>query len=507
MRDLLLIQSPWVAMALGAGGLVLFVLLRRVATRRGGRPGPRWIWAADLLLFPIIVVGLSSGLVLLVEAASEYEFRTPILRTRTFLLMVGFGLLIARFVVLFFLSGENDSAVVRTAPALMRGLVYAAGFALGISVFLAHQGSSLTGVLVSTGVTAAVAGLALQGTLSDLISGVALSIDNPLSIGEWVQLEDGTQGQVIDITWRSTRLKTWNNTVVVVPNGNLAQQRFINLDRPGRAYAEWYFVKVAADADPGQVRTTLLEAAYAAETVLERPAPVVRLADATTQPYSYMVWVHYRNFPSMFRGREDLFREIDRRFKGAEMRPAPALSETLFARSRAVAARPPSIVSTLRGLSCLKPLDDDEIQQLADSATLVSLDEGTVLAREGDSSDSMDILLVGEAAASIALPDGRQPVIERYRHGDFFGLASMLAGVPAYRTVTAATSVVLVRLDGSCFKPLFVDKPALYESFTAVVAERMAENERVRRVAGSVGTHRLGAQEIGRRLRRLVGGR
>lgn len=507
MHDPLLITAPWVAWALGLGGLALLWGLRRLAARHGGRLGPRLIWAADLLLYPAVVVGLSSGLALLAGAVSEHGLRDPILRVRTFLLVVGLTLLLARFAVLFFLSGENDSAVVRTAPALMRGLVYAAGLALGVSIFLAQQGSSLTGVLVSTGVTAAVAGLALQGTLSDLISGIALSIDNPLSIGDWIQLQDGTQGQVIDITWRSTRLKTWNNTLVVVPNGNLARQRFINLDRPGRAYAEWYYVKVGADADPGQVRTTLLEAAYAAETVLDHPAPIVRLADATTQPYSYMVWVHFKSFPAMFKGREDLFREIDRRFKGAEMRPAPPLSETLFARSRLVTAKPPSIVSTLRALACLRPLSDDEVQRLADSAALVSLDEGTVLAREGDPSDSMDIVLMGEAEASIALPDGRTQVIERYRHGDFFGLASMLAGVPAYRTVTAATSVVLVRLDGDCFKPLFVDKPELYESFTAVVAERMAENERVRRAAGPVATHRLGAHEIGRRLRRLVGAR
>ena len=69
--------------------------------------------------------------------------------------------------------------------------------------------------------------------------------------------------------------------------------------------------------DPRLAKALLLEAALKCQNVLKNPLPVVRITDASTIPYTYMVWVHFRNYPAMFAGREELFREVHYALKSA----------------------------------------------------------------------------------------------------------------------------------------------------------------------------------------------
>lgn len=193
---------------------------------------------------------------------------------------------------------------------LGRTAIYAVCFVVAVFAFLIANGYAPTELYVSTGALAALVAFAMQQTLGDLFSGIALSIEKPFGIGDWLRFNDGTEGEVVDVNWRSTRLRGWDNTTLVVPNGQLAKQNFTNLHGPTHYFAPWYFVRVSGDADPRQVKALLEEAALRCDSVLRDPAPVARLTDGTTIPYTYMVWVHFPNYPAMFVGREDLYREI-----------------------------------------------------------------------------------------------------------------------------------------------------------------------------------------------------
>jgi small-conductance mechanosensitive channel len=72
------------------------------------------------------------------------------------------------------------------------------------------------GTLVATsGVIAIIFGLALQNTLGDVFSGIALTLGRAYAIRDWVELSDGTEGRVIETNWRSTNLLTATHSVVV----------------------------------------------------------------------------------------------------------------------------------------------------------------------------------------------------------------------------------------------------------------------------------------------------
>lgn len=184
-----------------------------------------------------------------------------------------------------------------------------------------------TELYVSTGAFAALVAFAMQKTLGDLFSGLALSIEKPFEIGDWLRLDDGTEGEVVDINWRATRLRGWDKTTCIVANGHLSQGRFTNLHGRDHLFAPWYLVRVSAEADPQRVKILLEAAAARCDAVLRDPAPVARLMDAATIPYTYMIWVHFENYPAMFVGREELYREIHFALRDAGLHTAAEIRE------------------------------------------------------------------------------------------------------------------------------------------------------------------------------------
>lgn len=205
----------------------------------------------------------------------------------------------------------------------------------GILTFLVAKGHAPTELFVWTGATAAVLAFLVQQTLGDLVSGFALTIERPFKIGDWLRLEDGTEGQVQDVNWRATHLRKWDKTSFIIPNGQLAQQSFTNLRGPRHPFAPWYLVKVSGEHPPSQVIELLQKAVAGCNIPLPAPAPVVRLMSADSSPYGYMVWLHFADYPTMFAGRDELYREIDSVLRSAGISIAADIHEVRYRRSEA----------------------------------------------------------------------------------------------------------------------------------------------------------------------------
>lgn len=196
-------------------------------------------------------------------------------------------------------------------PKLALISLYGAFSLLGVVSFLVTEGHAPSEFLVWTGASAAVLAFVMQQTLVDLFSGLALTLERPFKIGDWLRLEDGTEGQVQDVNWRATHLRKWDKTSLVIPNGKLAHQSFTNLQSSSNQYAPWYTVRISGEHDPEEVIELLKTAVKGCNIPLPAPSPVVRLMSADTTPYTYTIWLHFENYPSMFAGREELYREVD----------------------------------------------------------------------------------------------------------------------------------------------------------------------------------------------------
>ena len=93
------------------------------------------------------------------------------------------------------------------------------------------------GTLIATsGVFAVILGLALQSTLADVFSGIALNLSKPYGVGDWLSLGNGIEGKVVETNWRATYLINGANDLVIVPNSDLAKARLTNLSSPQRTH-------------------------------------------------------------------------------------------------------------------------------------------------------------------------------------------------------------------------------------------------------------------------------
>jgi small-conductance mechanosensitive channel len=86
----------------------------------------------------------------------------------------------------------------------------------------------ISALLATSGVLAIVLGLALQNTLGDVLSGLSINIEKPFGAGDWITLNPQVEGQVIEINWRATHIKTQTNDIIVIPNSVIAKSIVTN---------------------------------------------------------------------------------------------------------------------------------------------------------------------------------------------------------------------------------------------------------------------------------------
>lgn len=157
---------------------------------------------------------------------------------------------------------------------LIVGVVYL-GVALSVIGFV--FGAPIGPLVATSGVVAIIIGLALQNTLADVFSGIALTLGRAYVIGDWIRLGDDTEGRVAEINWRSTNLLTGAHNMVVVPNSVLAKQGMTNLSRPDETHWMALSVHVAATQPPSVVEDLMLGVLRSCERIVKVPPPAVAL--------------------------------------------------------------------------------------------------------------------------------------------------------------------------------------------------------------------------------------
>ena len=457
----------------------------------------------DLILIPSAIMSIGGLLHFILQENQFSAVETQVQFVIHLMAILAISWCLARFIEIFILSKSKRDDIAIYLPGLERRLLYISALFIGLMIFLNLRGVSITGLYVSTGAAAALIAFALQRTLGDLFSGIALSIEHPFRLGDWVELNDGTQGQIIDINWRATRIRAWDNATIIVPNSELAQQNIKNLHGAGHAFSPWYEIKIPADVDPRFAKALLLEAALRCEKILKKPLPSVRLKDVSTIPYTYMVWVHYKDFLSMFAGREELFREIHYGLKQAGIQVAPDTHEIHSRRAETMNIELPTVLLALKGLDVANILTDSEIEQMAAMSQHHSFEAGTVIMQEGDAATAFDIIATGMVESSIKTNKGATKVIDQLKPGQYFGISSMVTDNPSFLEFTALTDVSIIRVDLDCFRTIVSNRPELSEELAQIVKQRIDAAEEARSFSNNP-SPKLSIQEILKRMEKLL---
>ncbi len=167
---------------------------------------------------------------------------------------------------------DNQPHARRLFADLATGLVYVVAF-VGIMDTVLKQ--PIATVLATSGVLAIVLGLALQNTLADVFAGLAINIERPFRAGDWITVNTVAEGQVIEINWRATRIKTTSNDIIMMPNSVIAKAVVTNHRRVNDPLWQAVAVTVDHSVTPSRVTAALESAARGAEGLARGVSPVV----------------------------------------------------------------------------------------------------------------------------------------------------------------------------------------------------------------------------------------
>jgi len=184
-----------------------------------------------------------------------------------------------------------------TLMLVILGALYAGFLVWGIDV---------TAWLASAGILGIAIGFAAKDTLANLISGAFILADKPYSVGDLVVLGSGITGIVSNVGLRSTRIRTFDDEEVTIPNGSIANEALTNKSTGPDTGRVKVAVGVAYGSDVSHVEKLLLDIALGKESVLDDPAPSVSFINFGESSLDFVLSCRVKDPLDVFRTASDL---------------------------------------------------------------------------------------------------------------------------------------------------------------------------------------------------------
>jgi len=178
-----------------------------------------------------------------------------------------------------------------------------------------HFGISVSSLVVTLGAGSFAVALAAQETLSNMIAGFVLFVDRPFRVGDRVLLENGTMGDVVEIGLRSTKILTFDSTIVVVPNSQIVQEKITNLSYPDPKIRVLVDFGVSYDSDLDRVKQLALSVAQDHPLILEDPEPVVEFLEFGDSSLNLRLVGRTANYKEQWGTREEIRMTLWRKFR------------------------------------------------------------------------------------------------------------------------------------------------------------------------------------------------
>jgi CRP-like cAMP-binding protein len=381
-------------------------------------------------------------------------------------LLLAFGLI--NVVVIVAINPWRVNRIPEKFPNIVQDALVIALFALTATLYLQER------ILAATAVGAVIFGLALQDTLGNLFSGLAIQIEKPFRVGHWVTI-GGKDGLVSEVTWRATKIRTKAGNFVIVPNSALARDTITNYSEPTPDTRIDIEIGASYDTPPNDVKAAIQEALRDEPIILRDRVPEVLLVDFGPSAIVYRVRVWTNDFSADERIGDRVRTHVYYAFRRLGIViPYPIQVQIEHVPAQAASANREVLAHALANVEIFAALSEQQRKELADASRPSLYAAGETIVHEGDEGSSMFVMSRGEASVTLVGTDGE---VARLHKGTFFGEMSLLTGDRRSATVTAATDCELLEIDTDAFRRVVLPDPTLVERITSAVAARRAELE------------------------------
>ena len=241
---------------------VSYLILRLIVRKISGGKKTYAKFILKQLSIPVFFLVFAIGLYSSIKTLSRLDEHYLILDGAFFVITTLIAALLAsRIITVIMMGWLKVSRGFERPPGLLNKAISVFIFIIAVAVILAYFEIDITPLIAGVGLGALAIGLALQSTLSNFFAGVHLLSDKPIRVGDYIELDENNSGIVLDIGWRSTRIRMLTDNLLIIPNGKLAESNIINYSMPRKDFSIWIPCGVAYESDLKKVEKATLEVA------------------------------------------------------------------------------------------------------------------------------------------------------------------------------------------------------------------------------------------------------
>lgn len=462
--------TPTGVVGIGIAALLVFAL-RLVLPREQRR-----LFRIPMVLLVLHLAFLAAGAML--PQAVQQLGRPLEVAGLTFLLLS-----IGRSGYLLLLHGvfERRRAPGKHLPGIFRDILQGTVYVIITLYVLGRMGVDPGSLITTSAVLTAVIGFALQDTLGNVFAGLAIQMQQPFEVGDWIQFNDDPDqiGEVIEINWRATRIVTSQHIEVTVPNNLLAKAPIRNFSKPAPHMRRQVTIIAPHETPPARVHRLFLNAITEVEGVCASPPPDVQTIHFGESAIEYRV----RYYIVDFYNREVIDGRVRDRLWYALRRaavPIPTAQRRVIMVEQSAAtaqqdrrAQITSVEATLEHVPLFKPLSHELLHELATQTESRLYAPGELVIQQGEHGEELFIVSRGRVQVLIERPSGMEPVATLGPR-EFFGEMSLLTGEQRRATVRAETEVELLVVSKDALQPILAEFPQLAAEISEVLTQRDA---------------------------------
>jgi len=359
------------------------------------------------------------------------------------------------------LERDARSREARITSDLLSGLIYLGTVLIVLNFVLLLP---VGGVIATSGVVAVVIGLALQNTLSDVFSGIAVGIERPFNAGDRITLADGIEGIVIEINWRSIRIQTDGEDIATIPNSVVAKAHILNRNVPTKRRSAHVLITCSVAASPELVLELLRRAAMLCSIILPTPKPAASMTRLGERTNTFAIDYFVADTPTIAPSRTALLSQVHR-----QLRYAGIIREI-----GAGTPDDPGGFAAVNELPIFAGLSAEHRAMLAGSLQRRLLREGDLVFAKGADADELIVVAAGVIDIFEDAGDAASEILRRAGPGEAIGDIGLIAGEARPYTARAATAGILFILARGDLLALIDQDKHLAEELERSASEHLA---------------------------------
>ena len=367
----------------------------------------------------------------------------------------------------------------------------------------------LTSILATSGILAAIIGLAIQANLSNILSGVFVNLERPFSPDEYISIND-ISGLVIDVTWRSTRIRTFENTEITIPNEVVASSVINNWSRTDKTNLSEGFrifnsLSFNPKHDPKHISQLLSNALKKVKPIDGRDQldfQWVKFSDVDEYGLKFVIGFDCTDGFLKTSQQDVVMLEVHKTLQHAGISMTVGRLYSLLDADVGLDALQSSRVTEdfqeqfsaefnpyneaiknkvlLKKVPIFMSMNEDELTLLSQSCKRIHFNNSDMIIKQKDPGDSLYIIADGVVSVQLDLENGSRKIVSKLGVGDFFGEMSLMTGETRTANIIAESPTVVINVEKEIIKTLFSNNTHFFDTVSNILAKRKIDLENIK---------------------------